>query len=290
MGKPRGNGQTCNIKCQTGYTLSGGPAKCVNGNWTNLPTCNSAKCTGAPACTSNAGTTCKLGSGCAANSNPGTTCTFSCSNGGVASGKIECVNGQWTKGNCHKKSPSNCKTPPKKPWPANGQTCNLVCKYGFKPVGVQPKCQNGRWVQPSTTKLHAHCACKKFSKIQANTPLACVFGGFSGIDRVDFLVDTSGSMRVRFKVGSKYYTRMQYVKNALVAAIQSLAPTQSYNILRFSSSASQWKTGVVKVTSSSKSAGISFVNRFRASGGTNMAAGIALAKRDPKVEGLFLLP
>jgi hypothetical protein len=127
--------------------------------------------------------------------------------------------------------------------------------------------------------------------IAAATPYGCVFGNTTMVQRLAFVIDVSGSMDYTFPgPDGKPVSRLSFVKEQLTSQLQAhLDADQEFNIIKFSSSASAWSPGVQPVTAANIASASAFAAALRASGSTNMLAGLQLAMNDPKVEGIYLL-
>mmetsp|Transcript_145503 Transcript_145503/g.206067 ORF Transcript_145503/g.206067 Transcript_145503/m.206067 type:complete len:492 (-) Transcript_145503:128-1603(-) len=295
--KPAMTGTKCTIKCAPGETQTGGPAVCANGKWVNSPICKDAGCKGKPPLPRNA----KSWS-CSGTKN-GDTCKLACGPGFYSSGDSECSQGKWDVETCIKKKPKpvpKCysKTIPKPPrghYPncvkTQGGMCDIKCPHGYSPTGTRPKCgPNGKWII-AKGRAGRHCKCTPFQRIQGNTPPACIFAGFTGVDRMDFVVDVSGSMRATFtfKSTGKRFSRLGYIQKALYDTLVGLANTQSFNLIKYNPRAYQWKSGVVIASAANKASAKRWIAGLRATGGTNIYAGLQLAMKDRRVQGIFLL-
>jgi hypothetical protein len=127
------------------------------------------------------------------------------------------------------------------------------------------------------------------SIVDAATPFGCVFGNTTVVKRFAFVIDTSGSMATTFAGPSGPVSRIAFIQGQLEAQLKTIKPDQEFNIIRFSSEATQWQPGVVSPTVANVASASSFAAKLVAGGSTNMLAGMKLAMSDPKVVGIFLL-
>jgi len=123
------------------------------------------------------------------------------------------------------------------------------------------------------------------------TPYGCTFGNTSVVKRLAFVIDTSGSMSTTFPgPEGTPISRMAFVQQQLNDQIRMhLSDDQEFNIIQFSSSASQWQPGVQPVTDENIASAVAFAEKLSPSGSTNMIGGLTAAMKDSKVEGIFLL-
>ncbi|GAA5213265.1 marine proteobacterial sortase target protein [Corallincola platygyrae] len=92
-----------------------------------------------------------------------------------------------------------------------------------------------------------------------------------------FIIDTSGSM------GGE---PIRQAKASLVQALSWLSPKDSFNIIRFSSSASQLFPSAMPADASSIAHAKRYVDNLSANGGTNMMSALKMALPDPEQKAL----
>lgn len=95
-----------------------------------------------------------------------------------------------------------------------------------------------------------------------------------------FVLDCSGSMNGR---------PIEQAKQAIACALQSLTPRDTFQIIRFSSNASQLGTVPVPATPENIQQGLNYLASLSGSGGTHMIEGIRAALHFPHDEGRFRL-
>lgn len=95
-----------------------------------------------------------------------------------------------------------------------------------------------------------------------------------------FVLDCSGSMRGK-PLGQS--------KNAIAHALQTLTPRDTFQIIQFSSKASQLGTEPVLATEENIQAGLKYLQSLNGGGGTEMVEGIKAALAFPHDEGRFRL-
>jgi len=128
--------------------------------------------------------------------------------------------------------------------------------------------------------------------IDRSVPLSCVWGDVTKDKNVLFIVDRSGSMSTTFTSAQdgKVYSRIQYVGIQLIQILQdTLRSYQNFNVLYFSDSTAILFTAVQPVNDVNVNAAISWINKFTASGGTNMLGAMQTAVKDTSLDAIFLL-
>lgn len=114
--------------------------------------------------------------------------------------------------------------------------------------------------------------------------------GFAGLnlisDRVCFLIDLSGSVW-QSKVGDK--TRKQIVDERLRAALQSLPPDTSFNVIPYTGRPIPWERRLVPSTPANVKKAIDSFERCHQSGRGNYYDAVQLALLDPDVDTIVCL-
>lgn len=91
-----------------------------------------------------------------------------------------------------------------------------------------------------------------------------------------FVVDTSGSMDGR---------PIEQARNAICAALRQLTPADTFNIITFNDSTSNWARGMHSATPGNVANAISFVQKLQAAGGTVLEKGMRAALAVPHRTG-----
>ncbi|MHC4663848.1 MAG: HEAT repeat domain-containing protein [Planctomycetota bacterium] len=136
------------------------------------------------------------------------------------------------------------------------------------------------------------------------------FGTSIDSDKIIFIIDTSQSMsEMYFKQSEKKegavarttpdtedldkmsgkVRKIDVAKKELVRCIKSLTRDIRYNIFRFSTAVSPWKTAIQKASRASKADSIEFVNKWDPVGLTNLYGVIEAALTDKEVNTLYIL-
>ncbi|XP_036189696.1 inter-alpha-trypsin inhibitor heavy chain H4-like [Myotis myotis] len=93
--------------------------------------------------------------------------------------------------------------------------------------------------------------------------------GLSKIPKnVIFVIDTSGSMRGK---------KIQQTREALIKILEDLRPEDHFNLISFSSEASQWKPSLVPASTQNVEEAKKYANSIQARGGTNINDAMLLA-------------
>jgi hypothetical protein len=107
-----------------------------------------------------------------------------------------------------------------------------------------------------------------------------------------FVVDVSYSMHVRVwaeEQGATNPTRLDYVKEALVQAVESLPETTTFNIISFSTAPTPWKRKLVEASAATKREATRWVRALRNDGDTNISDSLELAFQHPDVDTIYFL-
>lgn len=110
-------------------------------------------------------------------------------------------------------------------------------------------------------------------------------------DKVLFIVDVSGSMRIPVDTrDGKKMTRLDYVKQELISAIENqLTKDTMFNIIAFSSDVHPWKKKLVKGSKGSKKSAIKFIKSLKHDGMTNIYGALRLGFSDMNVDTVYFL-
>ena len=122
------------------------------------------------------------------------------------------------------------------------------------------------------------------SKIKARD---CLLGKTTKYQMI--IVDTSGSMETPFKVGTAYFTRLNYVKPVVTKLIDSMEENSFFNFISFSYYAQKWQSDFVKATSNNKSSAKTAISYLRSSGGTNLNEAVLTALNSKESEYSVIL-
>jgi hypothetical protein len=117
-----------------------------------------------------------------------------------------------------------------------------------------------------------------------------IYGGIDS-NRVLFVVDNSGSMRVKVLAGDgSNPTRLDYVKEALAKAIETqLEDGDQFNVVCFSTEPKPWKKKLVEASAGNVREAVRWVRGLQLEGETNIHDTLELAFRHPNVDTIYFL-
>ncbi len=119
-------------------------------------------------------------------------------------------------------------------------------------------------------------------------PKSYLFGVPSG--KAVFVIDLSGSMSCSFKVSSGHaFTRLDFVKHELAKTLSSFDESIEFNVLPYANTVISWKNGLQKATKQAVGEAVTYVNKFKADGGTNAYDALAAAYKVPGVQTIYFL-
>ncbi|MGE0707263.1 MAG: VWA domain-containing protein [Planctomycetota bacterium] len=109
--------------------------------------------------------------------------------------------------------------------------------------------------------------------------------------RVLFVVDVSGSMQVRtLDSEQRDRSRLEYVKEALSAAIEEQLPEEAqFGVIAFSSAVQAMKPKLIKASAANKKKAVAWVRGLRLQGETNVYAALEAAFAVPGVDTIYFL-
>lgn len=124
-----------------------------------------------------------------------------------------------------------------------------------------------------------------------------VFGSVEETE-VAFVIDVSASMKIVFHTpdGSKYYTRLDYVKEQLINVISGLQPYQRFNMYLTSNVIHHWSPSSVPATADNIQNAISYLKRFEPTiwKGTNISGALNMIlnkerSKNGQLKAIYLL-
>jgi hypothetical protein len=108
--------------------------------------------------------------------------------------------------------------------------------------------------------------------------------------KVIFVIDTSGSMRVRAGENFEGLSRLGFVKKELIKVInEQLSEKSRFNIITFGDKAYRWKKSLVPASSSNRHSAKECLRALKPTGATNVIDALALAFKDPAVDTVYFL-
>ena len=110
-------------------------------------------------------------------------------------------------------------------------------------------------------------------------------------ERIVFVVDVSGSMRVKVETGDgESMTRLDYVKRELSAAIEGqLDKDCLFNVVIFSSEVRSFKSKLVPASKRNKAAALRYLKSLEHDGMTNAHGALQASLKDPRVDTVYFL-
>ena len=109
--------------------------------------------------------------------------------------------------------------------------------------------------------------------------------------RVAFVLDVSGSMQdpIASATGEGEVTRLVRAAAELERCLDELEEKSFFNLITFSDGVTRWKPRITELTPETLADAKSFVERFRAGGGTNLFGGVSAAFEDQDVDTVYVL-
>jgi len=142
---------------------------------------------------------------------------------------------------------------------------------------------------------------------EAEEEIPTFFGSEIESNRVVFIIDTSGSMKMTDRPGDhdldedafraadpdspeiRPLARIERAKAETIKAISALQPTQRFNVIAYSGGNRKWRERMVDADAANKEEATAFVEGLRADGGTYTDDAIKAAFEDPDVDTIYLL-
>lgn len=120
-------------------------------------------------------------------------------------------------------------------------------------------------------------------------PATSIYGSINE-STVLFVIDVSSSMEARFTTNGVSFSRLGFVSQELQRVLsQQFTPAKSFNIMVFSSSVSLWKSDFVSATPENVNLAISYIEKLRPNGGTNIYGALEKSFKADKMDGLYFL-
>lgn len=120
-------------------------------------------------------------------------------------------------------------------------------------------------------------------------PASTIYGSIDETT-VMFVIDVSGSMNATFSTNGQSFTRLGFVSQELKRVLtQQFTPAKSFNVMVFSSGVSLWKNDFVFATPENVASALSYIEKLKPNGSTNIYGALEKAFNGNKMNGLYFL-